>query len=158
MRRCRVAFSGMDMFGHVGMGLRLLRERQDKTLRELAAEAGIGKSQLSKYENGKELPKLDSLGKLLRALSVTPEDFFSLTGLLDKKLDHLGETPGSDQPVLSLSLRPLEVSGAFERVTNAILDLHRLVVIGLLHVQAARRKSGSDEAPCEQIEESESRA
>ena len=36
----------------------------------MARLAGIGKSQLSKYESGKELPKLDSLEKVLLVLNV----------------------------------------------------------------------------------------
>ena len=56
----------MGMFANLGMTLSLLREIRGKSQSRVAREARIGKSQLSKYENGRELPKLDSpeLGKL----------------------------------------------------------------------------------------------
>ena len=53
------------MFERLGLCLRTFRELSGKSQASVAREAGIGKSQLSKYENGKELPKLDSLGKVL---------------------------------------------------------------------------------------------
>ena len=56
------------MFVNLGRTLSLLRELRGKSQASVAREAGIGKSQLSKYENGKELPKLDSLEKVLIAL------------------------------------------------------------------------------------------
>ena len=68
----------MAMFANLGRTLSLLQELRGKSQARVAREAGIGKSQLSKYENGKELPKLDSLEKVLNALEVgvltTPAD------------------------------------------------------------------------------------
>jgi len=58
-----------------------------KSQAEVAREAGIGKSQLSKYENGKELPKLDSLGKVLSVLEISPLTFFYGIAVLEKGLD-----------------------------------------------------------------------
>src|ERR1700709_141250 len=64
------------MFQNLGKALALVRELRGKTQAQVARAAGVGKSQLSKYENGKELPKLDSLEKLLDALGVSAFDFF----------------------------------------------------------------------------------
>jgi len=55
-----------------------------KSQARVAREAGIGKSQLSKYENGKELPKLDSLGKVLAVLEISPLTFFYGLAVLEK--------------------------------------------------------------------------
>jgi transcriptional regulator with XRE-family HTH domain len=73
----------MGMFANLGRTLSLLRELRGKSQTRVAKEARIGKSQLSKYENGKELPKLDSLEKILRVLKVDMFEFFYTLYLLD---------------------------------------------------------------------------
>ena len=75
----------MGMFSNLGRTLSLLRELRGKSQARLAREAGIGKSQLSKYENGKELPKLDSLEKVLGALKVGYFEFFYTLYLVDRR-------------------------------------------------------------------------
>jgi transcriptional regulator with XRE-family HTH domain len=75
------------MFERLGLCLRTFRELTGKSQASVAREAGIGKSQLSKYENGKELPKLDSLGKVLAALEISPLTFFYGIAVLEKGFD-----------------------------------------------------------------------
>ena len=75
----------MAMFVNLGRTLSLLRELRGKSQALVAREAGIGKSQLSKYENGKELPKLDSLEKVLNALKVGYFEFFYTLYLVDRR-------------------------------------------------------------------------
>jgi transcriptional regulator with XRE-family HTH domain len=72
------------MFETLGLTLRVLRELSGCSQAEIARKAQIGKSQLSKYENGKELPKLESLGKILSALGTTPLVVFYLSSVLDR--------------------------------------------------------------------------
>jgi len=72
------------MFERLGLCLRTFRELSGKSQAKVAREAGIGKSQLSKYENGKELPKLDSLAKVLVVLDISPLTFFYGLTILDK--------------------------------------------------------------------------
>jgi transcriptional regulator with XRE-family HTH domain len=72
------------MFLHVGRALSVLRELRGMSQAALARKAGIGKSQLSKYENSKEHPKLDSLEKILRALGGRPLMLFYLVEALDR--------------------------------------------------------------------------
>jgi transcriptional regulator with XRE-family HTH domain len=59
-------------FSQLGLALIILREKAGLAARGLAARAGVGKSQLSKYENGRESPKLETLARLLDALNVEP--------------------------------------------------------------------------------------
>src|SRR3954462_9526366 len=80
----------MGMFANLGRSLSLLRELRGKTQARVAREAGIGKSQLSKYENGKELPKLDSLEKGLNALQVGYFEFYYTLHLVDRRAADLG--------------------------------------------------------------------
>src|SRR3954462_16043534 len=84
----------MGMFANLGRSLSLLRELRGKTQAQVAREAGIGKSQLSKYENGKELPKLDSLEKVLIALKVSYFEFFYTLHLVDRRAS--GLEPGGN--------------------------------------------------------------
>jgi transcriptional regulator with XRE-family HTH domain len=72
------------MFKNIGHAIRLLRERQGLGLRELAGRAGLGVGQLSYCENGRCLPTLESLERLLRALDVAPVQFFETARLLDE--------------------------------------------------------------------------
>jgi transcriptional regulator with XRE-family HTH domain len=80
----------MAMFANLGRTLSLLRELRGKSQARVAREAGIGKSQLSKYENGKELPKLDSLEKVLNALEVGYFEFYYTLHLVDRRAADLG--------------------------------------------------------------------
>lgn len=72
------------MFEHLGLCLRTFRELSGKSQAGVAREAGIGKSQLSKYENSKELPKLETLGKVLAVLDISPLTFFYGVDVLAK--------------------------------------------------------------------------
>jgi transcriptional regulator with XRE-family HTH domain len=85
----------MAMFVNLGRTLSLLRELRGKSQARVAREAGIGKSQLSKYENGKELPKLDSLEKVLNALKVGYFEFFYTLYLVDRRAADLAR-PGEE--------------------------------------------------------------
>jgi transcriptional regulator with XRE-family HTH domain len=89
----------MAMFNNLGRTLSLLRELRGKSQARVAREAGIGKSQLSKYENGKELPKLDSLEKVLNALKVGCFEFFYTLYLVDRRAADLDRADGGENPV-----------------------------------------------------------
>jgi transcriptional regulator with XRE-family HTH domain len=79
--------SAQDMFAELGRTLRLLREKAGLSQAELARRSGIGKSQLSKYESGKELPKLPTLARLLEALETDPLTFFYSAHLFEHRAD-----------------------------------------------------------------------
>lgn len=85
----------MGMFVNLGRTLSLLRELRGKSQAWVAREAGIGKSQLSKYENGKELPKLDSLEKVLNVLEVGHFEFFYTLYLVDRRAADLARGTGT---------------------------------------------------------------
>lgn len=96
----------MGMFDNLGRTLSLLRELRGRSQAWVSREAGIGKSQLSKYENGKELPKLDSLEKVLIALEVGHFEFFYTLYLVDRRATDLnqGTAKGSRTAVRELAL------------------------------------------------------
>jgi transcriptional regulator with XRE-family HTH domain len=132
----------MAMFANLGRTLSLLRELRGKSQARVAREAGIGKSQLSKYENGKELPKLDSLEKVLIALKVGYFEFFYTLYLVDRRaaeLEQAGETDGDGRPAPRpepLYMPPLlhgntllddSTDQAFSQVFTDLLLLYRRV-------------------------------
>lgn len=88
----------MGMFVNLGRTLSLLRDLRGKSQATVAREAGIGKSQLSKYENGKELPKLDSLEKVLGVLEVGHFEFFYTLYLVDRRATDLALKRDDDRP------------------------------------------------------------
>ena len=132
------------MFTNLGRTLRLLRELREKSQGEVAREAGIGKSQLSKYENGKELPKLESLAKVLKVLQLGPFEFFYTMHVLDRRAADLAagaaypagggpQVDVRDQHLLLRSLLPGNpllpgtMDQAFTRVYENLLGVYRLV-------------------------------
>ena len=87
----------MGMFANLGRTLSLLRELRGKSQSRVAREARIGKSQLSKYENGKELPKFETLEKILHVLKVDMFEFFYTLYLVDGRaaaLAHAADVAG----------------------------------------------------------------
>ena len=127
----------MGMFVNLGKTLSLLRELRGKSQARVAREAGIGKSQLSKYETGKELPKLDSLEKVLSALSVSHFEFFYTLQMVDRRAVDLGPPVGaSSAPGMPLAVLPLltgphlvpeETDQAFTKLFTDLLVLYRRV-------------------------------
>ncbi|MDY7093065.1 MAG: helix-turn-helix transcriptional regulator [Acidobacteriota bacterium] len=55
----------------LGLALRYLRNQRNLRQRDVAERAGITGSMLSGYENGKKLPALGSLDKILQAMGFT---------------------------------------------------------------------------------------
>lgn len=130
----------MAMFTNLGRTLSLLRELRGKSQARVAREAGIGKSQLSKYENGKELPKLDSLEKVLIALKVSYFEFFYTLHLVDRRASEL-ESAGNGNGREASHAEPLPMPSfipgntllddttdqAFSQVFTDLLLLYRRV-------------------------------
>ncbi|HYO16000.1 MAG TPA: helix-turn-helix transcriptional regulator [Thermoanaerobaculia bacterium] len=149
----------MGMFTNLGRTLSLLRELRGKSQSRVAREAGIGKSQLSKYENGKELPKLDSLEKVLNALEVGHFEFFYTLYLVDRRAAGLARadreqrgTAGSPAveiqdwmfpPLLDRSPLLAEATDqAFSQVFTDLLQLYRTVFEQIVFTGSTPRTSG----------------
>jgi len=104
------------MFQNVGRALIFLREQTGKSQAALARSARIGKSQLSKYENGKELPKLESLERVLAALGTGYFAFFCVLDVVDR--DEVHRT----RVVLP------EINATFAQLTHDLFALHSEIV------------------------------
>ena len=83
----------MPMFGNLGRTLVLVREMRGYSQLTLSRKARVGKSQLSKYENGRDLPKLETLERILGVLEVQPISFFFMVSALDNLVDRLDAPP-----------------------------------------------------------------
>jgi len=103
------------MFANLGKALARVRDRRGASQTKVARLAGIGKSQLSKYESGKELPKLDSLEKVLLVLNVGYFEFFRVLAVLDR---------GEELRAPSAE----DVDDLFARINRSLFTLHREVL------------------------------
>ena len=108
------------MFQNLGRAIAHLRELKGLSQAAVARRAGIGKSQLSKYEGGRELPKLDSLEKVLRALEVSAHQFFYAFYLFDSAEAMLAKG-SAGWPADSL-LRPMLLTEATDQALFQILS------------------------------------
>jgi transcriptional regulator with XRE-family HTH domain len=118
-------------FSQLGLALVILRAKAGLSAHGLAARAGMGKSQLSKYENGRESPKLETLARLLDVLEVEPLAFFYLMQVLhrgasERRLDIELVVSGAGKAAAGGG----EEAAAFLKVLESLLDLHRAVIKG----------------------------
>jgi transcriptional regulator with XRE-family HTH domain len=61
----------MSMFEGLPLALRILRHRADLTQLQVAERAGMGKSTISSYERGANLPSTEGLEKILAGLGAS---------------------------------------------------------------------------------------
>lgn len=135
--------AGAAPFRNFGVTLGLLRGLSGKSQAQVARESQCGKSQLSKYENGQELPKLETLGRILPVLDVSPLGFFFALAVVDdlqeKRQASAGDLPAA--PILPL-LKPGGADAAFTQLVSGFLQFYRLT-----HLDLLRRTLISDDQP-----------
>lgn len=120
------------MWRNLGKALALVRAVRQMTQQDVATEAGIGKGQLSKYEHGKENPKLESLERLLRVLGVSPADFFYTLEIVDGRADAITGLQGRSVDLRSVargsSLLEVGTTQVFGSVLSEVLKLCEVCV------------------------------
>jgi transcriptional regulator with XRE-family HTH domain len=77
-----LATRSLGMFGGIGATLAIIRKERGFSQEALAKRCRMGRSQVSRYESGKDLMTFSTLEKLLRFLAVEPEGFFRLAASL----------------------------------------------------------------------------
>ena len=112
-------------FSRLGLALQVVRHFSGLSQASLAHKAGMGKSQLSKYENAVELPKLSSLGRLLGALGMSPSAFFKVVGVLDTLHSDNAHTGEAVWP-LAAEFQPLLSKEEQGRVLSVISEVLKL--------------------------------
>jgi transcriptional regulator with XRE-family HTH domain len=79
----------MPIFDGLGRSLRWLRERQLKRQYQVAEGAGITKAMLSAYETGKQKPSLDTLEKILDALTCDLNDLHNALQIVNGRPERM---------------------------------------------------------------------
>lgn len=111
----------LDVFSQVGAALRMEREKAGISLARLAERSASGRSQLSKYENSKELPKLESLARVLDVLAVDPLTLFYWATRLARGLSEADIR----EEMLRCAVRRDAGSKPFKALFDCALDAHR---------------------------------
>lgn len=120
--------TGLRVFKNTGLAIRILRELGGEKQAALARRSGVGKSQLSKYETGKDLPRLESLGKLLLTLNVSVEAFFKIVTTLDR-IESGSNYPGLPWDNDPGPLTSEEEREAFQIVQRDLLRLYEVQIV-----------------------------
>jgi transcriptional regulator with XRE-family HTH domain len=105
-------------FSDVGKALAILRRRRGLSQTELAARCSIGRTQVFRYESGRELMRLHTLEKLLNQLGVEPEEFFRFLATLD---------PATLPPPGPAVLDERRLRQAFDSLRSALNELQRTI-------------------------------
>lgn len=130
--------TGVSMFDTVGSTLAVLRQERGLSQAELAAQCRIGRPQISKYEAGRELMKLDTLAKILSVLRVDPDQFFCLMAAMEASLRSPLAGPGEAELC--------RIEEAFETLRAAIDQLQRAIIENVVptrNIAALTRQRGS---------------
>ena len=75
-------------FEGLGKALRWIRDKQARKQYQVAESAGVTKAMLSAYETGKQRPSIDTLERILGALSVDLADLFQALQIVNERPRH----------------------------------------------------------------------
>lgn len=111
----------MDQFDLVGETLRRLRKEKGKTLEQLGEEAGLGRGQLSRIENGRQEATLGTLAKILASQGVTRREFFRRYDLVEAEAlaNERATEPETHEAVLA-SRWPEEIQEVLGKVESFV--------------------------------------
>jgi transcriptional regulator with XRE-family HTH domain len=128
-----------------GLAFLVLRRARGLSCQAVAIAAEVTPSNLSRYENGRGLPRYETLRRLLKALDVSPDSFFqslrhvelAIAGEDAEDADaEDGTLPPDERPeenrALALRLAQ-EVGKAFAHLTLTLLDLRASGLLGRRH-------------------------
>ncbi len=90
----------------VGPRLKLLRQRRDITLTDLAEQTGVSASTLSRLETGLRRPTLEQLLPLARAYGVTLDELVDAPPTGDPRISLRPIATGDGRTVIPLTRRP----------------------------------------------------
>lgn len=77
----------------VGLALLFLRRDAGMTLRQLSAATGSTPASLSRYEKGRQMPRLDTLRRIVAGMDLTMADLYRA----QQTVTHLPEESASDE-------------------------------------------------------------
>jgi transcriptional regulator with XRE-family HTH domain len=110
----------VEQFALVGETLRRLRKEKGKTLEQLGEEAGLGRGQLSRIENGKQEATLGTLSKILGSQGVTRHEFFRRYDLVEAEALAIERAGGPDAEAALAGRWPEEISAVLGKVESFV--------------------------------------
>ena len=132
----------------LGFGLRTCREARDLGVRQLARIIGVHGQELSNWEHGKRIPKVEQVALLLGALEVEPKE--------QKRLLELARTaaePSWLEKVVPGVAPSVSNYAEHERAASAMFDWEPMVIPGLFQTPAyIRALMTARDLPPERIE------
>ncbi len=126
----------MDHFDLVGETLRRLRKERGKTLDQLGREAGLGRGQLSRIENGHQTATLATLAKILGSQGVSRREFFRRYDLVESEeiANQRSSAEGAGESSSRWPEEVREVLGKVESFINVNFQQPRPVAQGALEL------------------------
>jgi transcriptional regulator with XRE-family HTH domain len=103
----------------IGPAIRKLRHEQGMTLDDLAEQAGISASHLSRLERGQTLPSFTVLAGIAHVLGVSIDEFAQLeqdVAVLDRELEQVLRASGLDEDAI------IELLGSTIETRQELLD------------------------------------
>jgi transcriptional regulator with XRE-family HTH domain len=129
----------VEQFEFVGETLRRLRKEKGKTLEGLGREAGLGRGQLSRIENGHQQATLATLSKILDSQRVSRREFFRRYDLVESEAlanqrSEASEETGEGSPAIGWPAEVQEVLSKVESFVQVTLHQPRPVAQGAIEV------------------------
>ncbi len=118
------ASGAVSWFATVGPALTAFRRKAGFSLADVAGRANVGKSQLSRYENGRDLPRFESLARILDALGTEPLSFFYL-------VHAMGQDVPEERICVELLLMQSRRRAGGVRLAETILEMFQILLQGL---------------------------
>lgn len=109
------------MFEKVGETLRRVRKESGRTLEQLGEDAGLGRGQLSRIENGRQEATFKTLSKILQTHGMSRREFFRRLDLVEAEalaVENPSGTGGQELYDLSGSQWPGEIRDMLSRVVS----------------------------------------
>lgn len=91
------SFPAMGTFDHLGVVLRLVRRLRELNQKELGLLARVAPGQISKYENGRTVPRLPVLDRILSALRITVAELGEFLEAVNVPAGHLRDADIADE-------------------------------------------------------------
>lgn len=114
------------MFSFVGETLRRIRKERGKTLEQVGKQAGLGRGQLSRIENGHQEATLSTLGKILSSQGVSRREFFRRYDMVEAEAQEVARAARDQGPGSELAQ-----GGWAEEIQNVLSKVESFVQITL---------------------------
>ncbi len=105
----------------LGDRIRIIRNDKGFSIEELAHRAGISTAHLGYVERGDRSPTVDMLGKIIKALGITFEEFFTNFHEPNDTTDNIEDTDDTDDTILAYLINRLNVMNSKDKKDMLII-------------------------------------